>query len=504
MVIVVLRRDHQYIEERTDTGIPPPWRSPEPGTRPPSGAAAGPQQAGQGAGPQSPPWGGRGHHGQPWNSHIDKDWRWGPHGRARGPWRVPRDRGPIRRSRDERMVGGVAGGLARRFGIDPTVVRVIILATSLSGYGAAAYVVAWLLIPADGEAEPIAKRALADTRGIALALAFLPLAFVALLVGSVLGAGWIGSFASPAFVGAAGLVLIWRNADASEQAVLHRAVDPLLRLSQPPDGSGRSARVAVRVLGSSVLVAGGMWALLSGHATRTFRPLLGLLLVIAAIVTIFGPWWLRVARDLVVERQARARAEERAEVAARVHDSVLQTLALIQRKADQPQHVVQLARAQERELRSWLFDGGSPGAASGQDASFAAGVNRIQGEVEALHGVPVEVVLVGDCDLDEGLRSLLAAGREAANNAAKWSGAPTLSLFGEVEPRSVSLFVRDRGIGFDPEGVGEDRKGIAESIRGRMARHGGTVAIRSTPGAGTEVALTMAREPGRRARSGRP
>jgi signal transduction histidine kinase len=360
----------------------------------------------------------------------------------------------------------------------------VILLTSLGGYGVAAYVLAWLLVPADGETEPIAKRSLGDTRGIALALAFLPLVFVALLIGSAFGAGWLGSFAVPAFVGVAGLVLIWRNADASEQTVLHRAVDPLLRLAQPQDGSGRSGRLAFRVLGSVALIAGGFTVLL-GHSARAFRPLLGLALVIAAIVTVFGPWWLRVARELVVERQARARAEERAELAARVHDSVLQTLALIQRKADEPQRVIQLARAQERELRSWLFDGGSPAASNGLDASFAAGVNRIQEEVEALHGVAVEVVVVGDCELDEGLRSLLAAGREAASNAAKWSGAPTLSLFGEVEPKAVSLFVRDRGAGFDPEAVGEDRKGISESIRGRMTRHGGTVAIRSGPGAGT-------------------
>jgi signal transduction histidine kinase len=302
-----------------------------------------------------------------------------------------------------------------------------------------------------------------------------------------------------AFVSAAGLVLIWRNADPPEQALLRRSAEPLVRLVRPPDGSGRYGRLVIRVLGSVAFVVGGLSALFE-HGSRVSRPLLGLLLVIAGILTVFGPWWLRVARDLMVERQARARVEERAEVAARVHDSVLQTLALIQRRADQPQQVVQLARAQERELRSWLFAGGSPGASNDQDASFAAGVNRIQGEVEALHGVAVEVVVVGDCELDEGLRSLLAAGREAANNAAKWSGTPALALFGEVESRTVSLFVRDRGIGFDPEAVGEDHKGIAESIRGRMARQGGTVAIRSSPGAGTEVALTMAREPARRAR----
>jgi signal transduction histidine kinase len=500
MVIALCGRDHQYIDERTETGHAPPRRPADPDWRPPRRPAGGRHglQGGEGTDAQLPPWSRR-HHDHRWASHTDTDWRFGA-GRRGPPWRVPRDHGPFRRSRDERLVAGVAGGVAKRFGIDPTIVRVVILVTSLSGYGIAAYVIAWLLIPADGETEPIAKRSLGDTRGIALALAFFPIIFVALLIGSALGAGWVGTFALPAFVGVAGLVLIWRNADPSEQAVLHRAVEPLLRLAQPQDRSGGTGRLAVRVLASVALMAAGLTALLEGHATRTFRPLLGLLLVIAAIVTVFGPWWLRVARELVVERQARARAEERAEVAARVHDSVLQTLALIQRKSDEPQYVVQLARAQERELRSWLFEGSSPGAPTGQDASFAAGVNRIQAEVEALHGVAVEVVVVGDCDLDEGLRSLLAAGREAANNAAKWSGAPTLSLFGEVEPKAVSLFVRDRGVGFDPGAVGEEHKGIAESIRGRMARHGGTVAVRSSPGAGTEVALTMSREPARRAR----
>lgn len=503
-------RDHQGIEERSETGTAPPGRPGGPNwpppAGPPAGLPAGPPvngpgwQYGQPPNGQVPPSEWRSHRDRAWPSHVERD---GPHARHRGaPWRGPHDRGPLRRSRDERLVGGVAGGLARRFGIDPTIVRVVILLTSLSGYGVAAYVLAWLLIPAEGETEPIAKRSLSDTRGIALALAFLPLVFVALLIGSALGAGWIGSYALTGFVGVAGLVLVWRNADPSEQALLHRAAAPLLRLARQPDGSGRSGRTVARVLGTVALIVLGLVELNLGHSGRAFRPLLGLLLVIAAILTLFGPWWLRVARELVVERQARARAEERAELAARVHDSVLQTLALIQRKADQPQQVVQLARAQERELRSWLFEGEAPGARSGQDASFAAGVNRIQGEVEALHGVPVEVVVVGDCALDEGLRSLLAAGREAASNAAKWSGAPTLSLFGEVEARSVSLFVRDRGIGFDPEAVGDDRKGIAESIRGRMARHGGKVEIRSAPGGGTEVALTMSLDAARRTRGG--
>lgn len=421
---------------------------------------------------------------------------------GRGPWHRHRDRGPIRRSRDERLIAGVAGGLGRRLGWDPTVVRVLIVMVSLSGFGVCVYVLAWLLIPADGASEPIITRSLSDRRGIALALAVVPLIVIGLLVGSVLGANWINTLALPALVSVAGFVLIWRNADPDEQATLHRAVAPVIQLVQGPDGTGRSGRLLMRSAAALGLLTVGLVALLVRHTRPSaVRPLLGLLLIIAAIVIVFGPWWLRVARDLVVERQARARAEERAELAARVHDSVLQTLALIQRRADQPQQVIQLARAQERELRSWLFDGSRPGSAGDQDATFAVGVHRIQEDVEALHGVAVEVVVVGDCELDDGLRSVLAAGREAAVNAAKWSGAPVLSLFGEVEQRTVSLFVRDRGIGFDPDAVHGDRKGIAESIRGRMARSGGTVAFRSSPGAGTEVALTMSREPARRPRS---
>lgn len=186
-------------------------------------------------------------------------------------------------------------------------------------------------------------------------------------------------------------------------------------------------------------------------------------------------------------------------MAARVHDSVLQTLALIQRNAEDPQRVARLARAQERELRSWLFEGRAPGSPGASDpTTLAAGAEQIARDVEASHEVAVEVVTVGDCDLDDDLRALLAAGREATVNAAKWSGAPTVSLFAEVEPSAVSMFVRDRGAGFDPGSVAADRRGLAESIGARMARHGGTSTIRSSPGQGTEVALHMARPGGAR------
>jgi len=241
------------------------------------------------------------------------------------------------------------------------------------------------------------------------------------------------------------------------------------------------------------LLIGGVGWLFSAHmSVALLRPLGGVVLVIAAIVLFLGPWWLRIARDAVLERQARVRLEERADIAARVHDSVLQTLALIQRRADDPQKVVQLARLQERELRSWLFEDRDPKEADAE-LTFAGGVRQIQQDVESRYGVPVEVVTVGDCELDDNLSALVAAAREATVNAAKWSGASVISLFAEVQPGEASIVVRDRGKGFDPEAVPEDRKGLAESVHGRMTRRGGTATVVTAPGEGTKVTLKMPR-----------
>ena len=238
----------------------------------------------------------------------------------------------------------------------------------------------------------------------------------------------------------------------------------------------------------------GIAVLIMGHnSTAALRALGGAVLVMAAAVLIFGPWWLSLLRDLIAERQARALAEERAQMAAHVHDSVLQTLALIQRSSDDPQHVVRLARAQERELRAWLFEGRPPGAI-GEDATMLAeGVGLLQRQVEADHGITVQVVMVGDCPLDDALRAVLDAAREATVNAAKWSGADQVSVYAEVESDTVMLYVRDRGHGFDPDAVPEDRQGIAQSIRARVARFGGSAVVRSAPGEGAEVAASMPR-----------
>jgi signal transduction histidine kinase len=389
----------------------------------------------------------------------------------------------------------VAAGVAARTGLDVTIVRLAFVVATLVTVGSAAYVLAWLLVPDTGTDTSIASKARSDRQGIALAVGLGSLLVVVLVIISALGAGWLGTPGSALVISAVGMVLVWRNAPPSEQATMRRLAEPLLGLA----GNGKRSRTVARMAIAVVLLIAGLSALLSGHESiMLLRPLGGLVLVIAAIAVMLGPWWLGIARDLVAERQARIRAEERADMAARVHDSVLQTLALIQRRADQPQQVIQLARAQERELRAWLFDGRAPGSLASEDMTLADGVRQIQQDVEARHGIAVEAVTVGDCELDDDLAALLAAAREATVNAAKWSGADTVSLFAEVEPGAVSLYVRDRGRGFDPAAVPADRKGLAESVHARMARRGGSSTVRSVPGEGTEVSLTMPRPAGER------
>ena len=427
-----------------------------------------------------PPWV-EGHpHGGPWHHH----------------WRTTPGSGPLRRPREDRLIGGVAAGISRRVGVDVNFVRIgLVLLSLASGAGLAAYVLAWLFIPLEGETTSIAARAFSDRRSIAHVISLLPALIVALLLAGALHLGWLGSFAWPLFIAGAGLIFIWRNALDEEREVIRRVAEPLVHLGA---GSERSKRaLLLRVAVGLLLSALGLFLLVAVRGHSPWRELAGVGLAIGGFVVVFGPWWLTVVRDLVEERQARVRAETRADMAARVHDSVLQTLALIQKNADQPQRVVQLARAQERELRSWLTDGREDDG----DATVAAALRRVEREVESAHGVPVESVVVGDCPLDEDLRALIAAGREAAVNAAKWSTAPVISMYLEVEAEAVSLFVRDRGVGFDPSQVAPDRRGLSESVYGRMSRRGGTAVVRSVPGEGTEVELRLARRPESRSAS---
>ena len=243
-------------------------------------------------------------------------------------------------------------------------------------------------------------------------------------------------------------------------------------------------------LGIALVVGAGLAFLAATGALSAARNVVLSVLVVAAVLAIiFAPWIVRLARSLAAERGERIRSEERAEMAAHLHDSVLQTLALVQQRADDPRTVAALARRQERELRAWLSRRAAPGTAS----RLSGALEGAASEVERDHGVAVEVVAVGDADLDERGRALVAAAREAMVNAAKFGGGSPVDVYAEVADGAVEVYVRDRGPGFDPAAVPADRRGVRESIVGRMERHGGRAAVRSAPGEGTEVELALPR-----------
>jgi signal transduction histidine kinase len=247
--------------------------------------------------------------------------------------------------------------------------------------------------------------------------------------------------------------------------------------------------------GGLAIAAAGCVVLLS--AGREPSTLLAPGAVAGALLLIAGPWVWRLALDRDAERTARIRTEERSDVAARVHDSVLQTLALIQRHADEPRRVASLARRQERELRGWLY-GDHP--IGDESASLTAALTAAATEVEELHDVRVELASAGDCPVDASVGAVVLAAREAMTNAAKFAGVEEVDVYAEVTDDEVSVFVRDRGAGFDRPEVPSDRRGLAESIEGRMERAGGRATITSSPGEGTEVELHLPRGPVARAR----
>jgi signal transduction histidine kinase len=207
---------------------------------------------------------------------------------------------------------------------------------------------------------------------------------------------------------------------------------------------------------------------------------------VAGLALMVGPWLFRLTGDLSEERAARVRSQERADIAAHLHDSVLQTLALIQKHAGDDRTVATLARAQERDLRSWLYGDEPP-----PDASVASALKLAAAEVEDAHGVPVELVVVGDTPASDRTRALVRAAREAMVNAARHSGAGRVDVYAECGPGTTEVFVRDRGRGFDEAAVPGDRLGVRNSIVGRMQRHGGTATVHSAPGEGTEVRLMV-------------
>jgi signal transduction histidine kinase len=246
--------------------------------------------------------------------------------------------------------------------------------------------------------------------------------------------------------------------------------------------SGAGFAVGV-VLGAALIV---LWA--NGALEAAGKVALAALVVATAVILISAPFWRALLRRLGTERVARARADERANVAAHLHDSVLQTLALIQKRSDDPEQVARLARRQERELRDWLADN----EPSRPDERLADALRAAAAEIEDAHGTPIEAVVVGDARLDDRSRALVAASREALTNAVKFASAGgPVRLYAEIDSAAARVFVDDRGPGFDPDAIPADRRGVRESIIGRMQRHGGSAEIRSAPGEGTEVELGL-------------
>jgi signal transduction histidine kinase len=380
------------------------------------------------------------------------------------------------------MVAGVAHGLAEQLRLSPLTVRIgFAVLSSFNGFGVVLYLAFWVVVPL----APVTDRPAARGRRVADLGRLVATGLVVVGVGLLFTGQRLLSdsvLLVPVLLGAAGLAVLWRQADDAQRARWRR-------MSLGAVGSGQSrAAAAVRIGGGAALVIAGvaLFLVLAGQLRAARNSLLPTLIVLAGVALITAPWWSRLLADLSAERGERIRSQERAEMAAHLHDSVLQTLALIQRHVNSPREVARLARGQERELRAWLYRPDTR-----QESRFAAAMEGVSGEVEDAYAVQVETVVVGDADLDDRLAAVVQATREALVNAARHAGVTEVSLYAEIEPDRVSVFIRDRGVGFDQAAVPDDRHGLAGSVVGRMERHGGTAAVRSTPGAGTEVELTM-------------
>ncbi len=405
------------------------------------------------------------------------------------------------RSTDDRLLGGVAAGLAQHLGVDVIYVRgAFLLATAVGGLGAFLYAGLWLTLPTDSHLEQSSPGLEAATRqgkrrpgrvrrledvGLLVALAAVAIGIV-VLAQTVLGGSVVFW---PVLLGVIGLAVLWRQADEAQR---ERWIDSTGRIDlvKAVVGSGGTASWARLAGGVGLLVSAlVLFALQTGQSGQigvARDVVVAGALGVAGLALMVGPWLVRLTGDLSEERAARVRSQERADMAAHLHDSVLQTLALIQKHASDGRMVATLARAQERDLRSWLYGEEPP-----PDTSVASALKAAAAEVEDGHGVPVEVVTVGDTAVSERVRPLVLAAREAMVNAAKHSGADQVDVFAECTPERVEVFVRDRGRGFDESTVPDDRLGVRNSIVDRMQRHGGTAVIRTATGDGTEVRLTM-------------
>ncbi|MEV2255753.1 PspC domain-containing protein [Streptomyces sp. NPDC050147] len=415
------------------------------------------------------------------------------------------DERPLRklyRSGDGRWLGGVARGLAGHLGLPVVWVRLIFVGLFMAdGLGALLYAAFWFFVPlgvggVDAQRPPSAvtaetapdgrRRLVARKPDKGQLVALLAMVVVAMVfVGNVDLGTSTKAYLWPTLLVAAGVALVWRQADNARRA-RWMAV-------------GRRRRtLSIARAGAGVLLVGAGVSgivVLQGSTSHLSSVLQAALAVLVGVALLAGPYLVRMMQDLSEERLMRIRAQERAEVAAHVHDSVLHTLTLIQRNAENASEVRRLARAQERDLRQWLYKPEGTGKDEADEPdTLAEAVRRDAAEVEDKHGVPIEVVIVGDCPLDDRLTAQTQAAREAMVNAAKYGGeGGAVQVFAEVEGETVFVSVRDRGPGFDLDSVPGDRMGVRESIIGRMQRNGGTARLRAVPGGGTEVELEMER-----------
>ncbi|HSU03056.1 MAG TPA: PspC domain-containing protein [Nocardioides sp.] len=397
------------------------------------------------------------------------------------------------------IVGGVAAGLAAHLAVPVLWVRGFFVATALlGGFGLMLYAGLWVFLPADQGFEVSAPGLESATRtgkrpgrrsrlrdaGPAIALG-------ALFFGVVLGFEGIfgqGALFWPVVLGIAGIALLWRQADEAQR---ERWIDSSGRIDpfRAVFGNGGWAAYGRIAAGLGLIVTALIvFAVAAGQATFAVPVLVAGLLGLLGLAIVVGPWAVRLINDLGAERAERVRTQERADMAAHLHDSVLQTLALIQKNSHDATTVARLARSQERDLRQWLFETDTSDA-----TTLAGALKEMAADVETQHAVVVDVVTVGDCPLEESLRPLVHAAREAVVNVAKHAGTQRADVFAETSPTSVDVFVRDRGAGFDLASVAGDRQGVRSSIVDRMSRHGGRADVRSAPGEGTEVRLHMPR-----------
>lgn len=404
-------------------------------------------------------------------------------------------RAPLRRPAQGRMIAGVAGALGAHLGLSVGLIRLaFVIAALFSGLGIVAYGALWVLIPRESGRAPDAPGLEAASRkGMRPARASIIKPDDGVLIsGGLIVVGLLWLFVSggtvpsglfwPAVIGGAGVIVIWLQADEGSESGQAAKGSLWHRLTR---GGGMMS--IIRLVGGLVLVVAGISLILATQVGIAQLPgVLGASAVLIAGLLVVAAPWLYQQRARVRRADAdRLRAEARADMAAHLHDSVLQTLALIQRQADDPVTVAGLARRQERELRTWLY--GETTRAS----SLRSALRELASDVEARFEVEVEMVCVGDAQVDDRLEALILAAGEAITNAAKHSGASRVDVFAEVEDGRVEVFVRDRGKGFDPSLVPQGHMGVRESITARMERYGGRATIRSELGSGTEVRLEI-------------